>query len=110
MNDLQVGKEAYVVTRSDSKTLEKARVIKIDTARTSIDIKDNIDEVYGNEIVFEKYYKDIIINDARRDWLLEGQAFFMYKRMNRPMIDMYDNVIAVPEAGFTFDIPDSQNL
>ena len=110
LNDLQVGKEAYVVTRSDSKTLEKARVIKIDTARTSIDIKDNIDEVYGNEIVFEKYYKDIIINDARRDWLLEGQAFFMYKRMNRPMIDMYDNVIAVPEAGFTFDIPDSQNL
>ena len=54
--------------------------------------------------------QDIIINDARRDWLLEGQTFFMYKRMNRHMIDMYDNVIAVPEEGFTFDIPDSQNL
>ncbi|MBE5812528.1 MAG: S-layer homology domain-containing protein [Clostridiales bacterium] len=64
LGDLQVGKEAYVVTRADSKTLEKARVIKIDTARTSIDIKDNIYEVYGNELVLEEYYKDIIINDA----------------------------------------------
>lgn len=64
LDNLQVGKEAYVVTRADSKTLEKARVIKIDTARTAIDIKDNIYEVYENEIVLEDYYKDIVINDA----------------------------------------------
>jgi len=64
LGNLQVGKEAYIVTRADSKTLEKARVIKIDTARTSIDIKDNIDEVYGNELVLEEYYKDIIMDDS----------------------------------------------
>lgn len=64
LSDLQVGKEAYIVTRPDSKTLEKARVIKIDIARTSIDIKDNVDEFYGDEIVLDDYHEDIIIDNA----------------------------------------------
>ncbi|WP_303180252.1 RagB/SusD family nutrient uptake outer membrane protein [uncultured Butyricimonas sp.] len=33
--------------------------------------------------VDESNFMDVLINDARREWLGEGQIFFMYKRLNK---------------------------
>lgn len=63
LESLQVGKEAYVITCSDEKTLEKARVVKIDTSRKTIEIKDNIKNIYGDEIELKEYSKEIVIKD-----------------------------------------------
>lgn len=35
------------------------------------------------EAANESNFMDVLINDARREWLGEGQIFFMYKRLNK---------------------------
>jgi len=53
--------------------------------------------------------QDILINDARREYIGEGQLFFMYKRLNRGIL--YKNGEYSPlEERVTFKIPDSQNI
>lgn len=67
VNDLgntQVGKEAYVITRADTKTLEKARVIRIDSPRSAIEIKDNVKDFDGEVLELDDYSSDIYIDDA----------------------------------------------
>lgn len=52
---------------------------------------------------------DILINDARREFIGEGQLFFMYKRLNRPIL-CKDGEYTPTEERLTFKIPDSQNI
>ena len=50
---------------------------------------------------------DVLINDARREWMQEGQLFFMYKRLNHEILSK-DGVVPLKEEMITLDIPDSQ--
>lgn len=50
---------------------------------------------------------EILINDARREFVGEGQLFFMYKRLNRD-IKVAGGVITATEERMVWDIPDSQ--
>lgn len=34
-----------------------------------------------------KAYQDLVLEDARREFICEGQIFYMYKRLNRPLFD-----------------------
>ncbi len=52
---------------------------------------------------------DILINDARREFIGEGQLFFMYKRLNYPILFEGGNYPPIEER-MTFQIPDSQFL
>ena len=49
------------------------------------------------------YYLELI-REYRREFLGEGQLFFLYKRLNRPVI-LYSNVDAVEEKVYTFPLP-----
>ncbi len=51
----------------------------------------------------------ILINDARREFIGEGQLFFYYKRLNKG-IKVPDSEIAPKESIFTLRIPDSQYI
>ena len=52
---------------------------------------------------------DILINDARREFVGEGQLFFMYKRLSRDIL-IKDGVYVGTEERMTFKVPDSQNF
>lgn len=52
----------------------------------------------------------LILNDVRREQLCEGQLFFFYKRNNMPIIIKGAEVVNPLEKGFTFPIPDSNNI
>jgi len=52
---------------------------------------------------------DILINDARREFIAEGQLFYMYKRLNRGIL-YKDGEYPTTEERVTFEIPDSQNI
>ena len=52
---------------------------------------------------------DILINDARREFIGEGQLFFMYKRLNRNIL-VKNGEITASEERMTFKVPDSQNF
>jgi hypothetical protein len=45
-----------------------------------------------------------LIREYRREFLGEGQLFFLYKRLNRPNI-LYSDVDAVAEKVYTFPLP-----
>ena len=51
----------------------------------------------------EDYYLDLI-HEYRREFIGEGQLFFLYKRLNRPTI-LYSDVDAVAEKVYTFPLP-----
>ena len=50
---------------------------------------------------------EILINDARREFVGEGQLFFMYKRLNRD-IKVAGGVITATNERMVWDVPDSQ--
>jgi len=64
LGNTQIGKEAYIITRADTKTLEKARVIRIDSARTAIEIKDNVKDFDGEVLELDDYSSDIYIDES----------------------------------------------
>ena len=45
-----------------------------------------------------------LIQEYRREFLGEGQLFFLYKRLNRPVI-LYADIDAVAEKAYTFPLP-----
>ena len=49
-------------------------------------------------------YELELIHEYRREFLGEGQLFFLYKRLNRPTI-LYSDVDAVAEKVYTFPLP-----
>mgnify|MGYP002624705147 FL=1 len=46
-----------------------------------------------------------LIREYRREYLGEGQLFFLYKRLNRPTILLFPEVDAVEEKLYTFPLP-----
>ena len=60
----QIGKEAYVITCEDQKTLEKARVIRIDSSRNAIEIKDNIKVVDDDLIKLKDDSRKIYLDES----------------------------------------------
>ena len=52
---------------------------------------------------------EILINDARREFIGEGQLFYMYKRLNHGILTR-NGEFAPTEERVTFIIPDSQNI
>ena len=51
----------------------------------------------------DDYYLDLI-HEYRREFIGEGQLFFLYKRLNRPSI-LYSDVDAIAEKVYTFPLP-----
>lgn len=52
------------------------------------------------------FYQELI-QEYRREFLGEGQLFFLYKRLNRPTI-LFSLVDAVAEKVYTFPLPLSE--
>lgn len=48
-----------------------------------------------------------LINDARREFMGEGQMFYMYKRLNRDILDEEDGDVTLSDE-FVIPIPDSE--
>lgn len=51
-----------------------------------------------------------LFRDARREFLGEGQMFFMYKRLNLPIPDKYNRDIEPSEEKFVIPVPKSENV
>ena len=53
--------------------------------------------------------QDILINDARQEFIGEGQLFFMYKRLNKSILSV-GAAVNPSNKVFVFGIPDSQKI
>ena len=59
------------------------------------------------EVADEEGFMSVLINDARREWLGEGQTFFMYKRLGKgiPAANSSDGLIPIDAAHAIVPIP-----
>lgn len=57
--------------------------------------------------VDKAHFLDVLVNDARREFIGEGQTFFMYKRMLRPMIGVQE--VGANEGNMVLPLPDSES-
>ena len=53
-------------------------------------------------------FMDVLLNDARREWLGEGQIFYMYKRLNKEIPIEGGAVIPMNKKYVILPIPDSE--
>lgn len=62
------------------------------------------------EVADEDSFMSVLMNDARREWLGEGQTFFMYKRLGKgiPAVDPRDGLIPIDAAHAIVPIPDTE--
>ena len=51
-------------------------------------------------------FMDILINDMRREWLGEGQTYFIYKRLNQNIPEANGNFFTASEDVFVVPLPD----
>ena len=51
---------------------------------------------------------DVLINEMRREWIGEGQIFYLYKRLNK---DMYNGEYPINMSGkYVIPLPDSETI
>lgn len=55
-------------------------------------------------------FMDLLIKDARREFLGEGQTFYMFKRLNKnlPASSPYDDEVLASDENFVLPMPDSE--
>ena len=58
----------------------------------------------------EKEFLEQMLLDARREFLEEGQIFFMHKRLNMPFWDGNNNVAIDATGKWVWSTPDSENI
>ena len=51
-------------------------------------------------------FMDILINDMRREWLGEGQIYFIYKRLNKDIPEAQGRFVKASESVFVVPLPD----
>ena len=80
--------------------------IDLDAAKTELqklrDARNAKETLIANSAA---YLENIIINDARREFMFEGQMFYFYKRLNRPVIDESGNYTMTAK-DFVLPLPD----
>lgn len=64
-----------------------------------------------DNITNKSEFINLLVNDARREFLGEGQIFYMYKRLNRAMVasSYYDNDILPTDENMILPKPDSES-
>ena len=51
-------------------------------------------------------FMDLLINDMRRDWIGEGQTYFIYKRLNKNIPNANGGSVLASENVFVVPLPD----
>lgn len=64
-----------------------------------------------DNVTSKKDFINLLVNDARREFLGEGQIFYMYKRLNRlmPASSYYDSDILATDENMVLPKPDSES-
>jgi len=90
----------YIASEYLYNTGEKDKaIVLLNTLRLKRGCKREISTTIDKDEFIEE-----LIMEARKEFLSEGQLWFMYKRLNHEIYDAYNNTIEV-EKEFTFDIP-----
>lgn len=54
-------------------------------------------------------YTDELIWEGKKEYLAEGQAFFLFKRLNRPIVSG-TQIIQMDKSKFVLPIPENENI
>lgn len=124
----QIGKEAYIITTADARTLEKTRVIRIDSSRTTIELKDSVKDFDGEILELDDSADDIYINDAtiiidnqkvieEPDFMEDSRVYISAQRINGKYIASVIEIMPYEEdeeigiyIGTIYDIEDGKQV
>lgn len=74
-----------------------------------------LDEVRQNrgigqklEMMNQAAFRQVLIKEYRKEMYAEGQLFFLYKRLNQPIVGQQGAVIPVNQQVFTWPLPDDE--
>lgn len=74
-----------------------------------------LDEVRQNrgigqklEMMSQAAFREVLIKEYRKEMYAEGQLFFVYKRLNQPIVGQQGAVIPVNQQVFTWPLPDDE--
>lgn len=113
--------ESYTNGKMNNQIVPMFRMSEIYYIAAEAIYKTNLDEAKGYltkvkqgrgltpdlSTVNEANFLDVLVNDARREFIGEGQTFFMYKRMLRPMIGAKE--VIANEENTVLPLPDSES-
>ncbi|MDY4044238.1 MAG: RagB/SusD family nutrient uptake outer membrane protein [Marinifilaceae bacterium] len=78
------------------------------TVKDGRDLRDSDISVQEVRAASEDNFMDLLIEDARREWIGEGQIFFMYKRLGKSMPSMDGVSIVLMDDAVLAPIPDTE--
>ncbi|MCI5706173.1 MAG: RagB/SusD family nutrient uptake outer membrane protein [Odoribacter sp.] len=87
LNDIRQKRSEYAEVEGEWKTMEELKVARD----------------------FEIFQRDMI-RDAQREWISEGQLFYLYKRLGAKIYFKSDEVRELNKSEYMLPIPDDQNM
>lgn len=87
LNDIRQKRSEYAEVEGEWKTMEELKVAQD----------------------FETFQRDLI-RDAQREWVSEGQLFYLYKRLGAKIFFKTDEVRELNKSEYMLPIPDDQNM
>ena len=95
--------EMYYIAAECTFPTDPAKAIEyINIVRFQRDI-DNLPTITSPEIFTQE-----LLKECRKEWLAEGQIFFMYKRLNRAIIGQTGATIPASDKIFVLPLPDDE--
>lgn len=98
---------AEILAKQGSEGLAKAKsYLKLVKSGRGLKTSDKSMLTVDNALSSDDFM-NALINDMRRDWIGEGQTFYIYKRLNKD-IPAYSASIAASEKVFVIPLPDGE--
>lgn len=98
---------AEILAKKDADGLAKAKTY-LNYVKEGRGLKKTDQSIIDVTNATMETFNRLLINDMRRDWIGEGQTFYLYKRLNKNIPAESGKTIMASEEHFVVPLPDSE--